>query len=223
MHIPEAIISLIAPHLCVGCGAEGSIICSWCSSLLADQVPSRCFRCHQLTREYAVCRKCRPITKLKHVWVAAEYTGLAKLLVQACKYERVKVAAQPIADQILQVLPYLPGHIVVHVPTATSRRRQRGYDQAELIAKKLAKSASLEHASALLRTGHTRQVGASRDVRKTQPQNAFVVHNPSEIKKRHILLVDDITTTGSTLVSAARQLRLSGAASVSAAIFAQKQ
>jgi ComF family protein len=115
-----------------------------------------------------------------------------------------------------------PATVVTHVPTATSRVRRRGYDQAELLARQLAQDLKLPYASLLIRDGQSRQVGATRQARLAQLTHAFRIpkHFPQNVS---ILLVDDVVTTGATIETAARILRAAGAKSVSAAVFAQKE
>ncbi len=111
--------------------------------------------------------------------------------------------------------------LLVHIPTATSRVRQRGYDQAELIARQAAKRMGLPHKGALMHLGQKQQHGASRAQRLAQLRDAFRIIRPDLIEDRHIVLVDDVITTGATLDAAAQALKAAGAKRVSALIFAQ--
>lgn len=181
-------------------------------------MPSRCYRCRRLTVEYATCRSCT--SRLRKVWVATEYTGVAKELLYVLKFGRARAGATPIARHITSVLPDLPKDtLVTYVPTDTRRIRQRGYDQAELIAREIARLKGLGCRRLLTRTTHTRQVGATRAVRLKQLETAFLTtrHIPA-----HILLVDDVVTTGATLEAIAAVLRQAGARHVDAVVFAQK-
>lgn len=224
MFILERIINTVAPHQCLVCGDEGKLLCAWCVPDAAAPLPSRCYKCKELTSDSAVCKKCRWHSPLKHVWVRTQYRHVAKQLIWRLKFNRSPAAAEPIANLMTEALPWLsPDTIVVHVPTATSRRRQRGYDHSELIAKGLARQLCLKYGTLLTRSGQTRQVGAKRDTRIKQLQNAFRAEKSYLIKGSSILLVDDIVTTGSTIEAAARVLKKSGAKSVNAAVFAQKQ
>jgi ComF family protein len=220
----EEFISIFAPHTCLSCSMEGSLLCGWCRAEGIPPVPSRCYRCRKQTREYETCKQCRRQSKLGHVWVSGEYEGLAKDLVFKFKFERAKAAAHTIADLMTDTLPYLSEQtIVTFVPTATSRRRQRGYDQAELIARQFAKLLGVQFRPLLFRNGQSRQVGAGKDVRKKQLAHAFRTRNAEEIKGSTVLLMDDIVTSGATLEAAARVLKLGGAKRIDAIVFAQKR
>lgn len=222
MFILERLINIIAPNDCLVCGAEGSILCDWCKPDAALVIPSRCYKCQKQIKDFLVCPKCKPRTKLTHVWVVTEYTDIAKKLVQSLKFSYKREAAQIIAEYMSEVLPYLtPETMIVPVPTANVRVRQRGFDHAVLIAKALSQQKAVHNAPILKRTGSSRQVGAKREQRLRQLTNAFWVSNPAMIHKKHIVLVDDVVTTGATLETVAGVLKKAGAASVSAVVFAQ--
>jgi len=180
---------------------------------------SRCFICNEQTEDFSTCSKCRRKTVLNNVWVAADYDGTVKDLVQGFKYERQRASARPLAELMDKALPFAePSTIVTHVPTATNRIRTRGYDHALLLAQKIASLRSLKHRTLLGRLGQSQQMGASRKTRLEQTEKSFIAVKPRKIKSAHILLVDDILTTGSTLRSAAQELKKAGAKTVTAVV-----
>jgi ComF family protein len=221
--ILERVLAFVAPHECLFCSREGSVVCAWCLPEAYPVVPSRCYRCLALTDNYATCHACRRASRLKHVWVATEYTDASKALIHALKFERKRAAHQPAAQIMADILPYMPPEtILTHIPTATSRVRQRGYDQAQLLAQWLSQEKQCTYQPLLARLGQTRQVGAKRAERISQLQDAFRVRTADKIKGASILLVDDVITTGATLEAAAHLLRKRGAKQVNAITFAQK-
>jgi ComF family protein len=111
--------------------------------------------------------------------------------------------------------------VLVPVPTTTSRVRQRGYDQAKLLARQLSRLTGLSYQDCLVREGRTHQVGANRQQRQQQMKQAFRVKPKCPSRSQHIILVDDVLTTGATLESAAQTLRARGYKRVSAIVFAQ--
>jgi ComF family protein len=155
--------------------------------------------------------------------VASEYNEEIKKIIKSFKYERQRLLAKPLAKLLFEQLPLLtPKPIIVHVPTATTRMRRRGYDHANLLAKNLSVISGWQHLPALRRLGQARQVGARRATRLSQLEDAFWPTFKELVRGRHILLVDDIITTGATITACARQLKSAGAKSVSAVAVAHK-
>lgn len=220
----DKIIGLLAPHVCVSCGAEGSLLCRRCQFDAIQTVPERCYRCFALSSDYAVCSKCRPNTPLRYVWVLTLYRGHAQKLLYRLKFGRGKAAASVIATLLDDMLPALPKDTILsYIPTATSRVRMRGYDQSCLIAQELAKMRGLRASRLLVRHGQTRQTGATRSQRIKQAEKHYGLVLGQNLKGKTIVLVDDISTTGATLEAAARVLKKAGAKQVNATVFAQKQ
>jgi ComF family protein len=146
---------------------------------------------------------------------------MAKELVWRLKFSGARAAAQEIARLLAADMQLPADVVVVHAPTASSRLRRRGYDQAQLIARALARELGLPYLSILKRVGQQQQVGAGRQQRLAQLSEAFRVSQPAVIKDTHVLLVDDVLTTGATLEAAAKTLKTAGAKRVSGVVFAQ--
>jgi ComF family protein len=153
--------------------------------------------------------------------VVAKYQGLAKDIIWKLKFVGAQSAAQDMAAAMAPLVDANSGPIVVHVPTATSRVRARGYDQARLLARELAAHTKLHHACWLVRLDQKRQVGASRKERLEQLAGAFRLSRFADVAGAHILLVDDVLTTGATLEAAAAVLKQAGAKRVDAIVFAR--
>lgn len=213
---------LFAPFLCLGCGREEDrLICEACVAEI-PKVPSRCYLCKATTRSYDVCRACKPRTPLRKVAAWTRHEGLPKELIHAAKYERARAGLHEIAGMMVTLLPFFGKDIVLaHVPTASSRVRERGYDQAKVIARELSRASRLPHVNLLMRIGQAHQVGSSRSERRAHIEGAFRPVHVETIKGAHIVLVDDVCTTGASLEAAARVLKQAGAKRVDALVFSQ--
>ena len=127
----------------------------------------------------------------------------------------------PLAAEMTRNRPSAPP-VLVPVPLDPGRERERGYNQAALLARPLAGTLRLTCAPALLRRRRPTppQVGLSRARRRENVRDAFIAH--PDVAGREVLLVDDVTTTGSTLGSAASACRAAGALRVSALTLARE-
>lgn len=143
-----------------------------------------------------------------------------KELIHALKYERAKAAAYDIVRHIDSSFLQVPlsAKVFVHIPTSHDRIRQRGYDQAQLLASTLARKHNIPCLSLLERTVTLHQIGSKGATRRKQLQGAFRI---KKVPSNEIILVDDVTTTGATLSEAAKTFRKSGAKRVSAFVLAQ--
>jgi ComF family protein len=217
----DQLLSLVAPFDCFGCGQEADVLCPDCVTDLPGTI-QQCYKCRNRSAD-PVCRDCDDSLLLSNVWVATNYTGTSTEVVAALKFQRAQAAARVIAEALHQRLPRLPAEVVVtYIPTAQTRVRQRGYDQARLIARALATYRQLPCSTTLWRTGNTRQVGANRTQRLEQLQTSLHCYKPGRVLGKRLLIVDDVLTTGATIETAARILKQAGALEVSAALFAQK-
>ncbi len=154
------------------------------------------------------------------------YDGGLRELIHLLKYNGVHPAAdvlgRMLADSLAALQPNLQREevIVVPVPLFKTKMRQRGFNQAELIARAALKMAPLrEHAqlavNLLQRTRETgSQIGLTSHQRRENLRGAFGVARGEEVAGRHVLLVDDVYTTGTTAMECSRVLRRAGASRV---------
>ncbi len=221
MSIIEDLFNIFAPHECLTCHREGGLLCASCLAQLT-RTPSRCYGCKRWVEGFRTCQRCRRHSPLSQVWSFAPYEGAAKDVVYALKFARAKAGASVIAHALAAVYDGSDTDEVVisYIPTVNQRVRERGYDQAALIAKAFCRELGLPYHTLLARLGDQRQVGQKREIRKQQMQNAFRPLSPPVFQNKHVLLIDDVLTTGATCEAAARVLRHAGAKQVSAAVFA---
>jgi len=221
-------ISLIYPDLCQACGQ---------SLLKGEEII--CIRCQlQLPRTNFHRDAINPI--IKHFWgkvpvhAATAYYFFYKgekvqHLIHQLKYKGrpevgVKVG-QLLGNDLKQSELYKDVDVIVPVPLHDDKLRVRGYNQAEEIAKGLAQSYKLKSENLIVRTKHTdTQTRKHRYERYQNVDKVFAVNEEKEIYNKHILLVDDVITTGSTLTACAEELlRIKGTkVSIAAMAYAAK-
>jgi ComF family protein len=136
------------------------------------------------------------------------------------KYRNADDVARPLGDLLAAAAGAagIAGDVIVPVPLHPSRLRRRGYNQADLIARRISAVSALPCLQALSRTRNTKSQlsTGNRMGRFANMQNAFTVALPDAIRGKHVLLVDDVATTGATLGAAAHALQDAGATRVTA-------
>src|SRR4051794_36225781 len=210
----RTVLELLAPPLCAGCGASAGAaepLCASCRRELRWLGPEPVgLRIGEAAGGFAA----PPLL----AWAPLAYEGPAQGVVRALKFKGARRAASAMAAQIVANAPpgWLdePGTTLVPAPLHPRRARTRGYNQAHLLAEAIGERAELPVADCLVRTGSARtQVGRDRARRLTGIAGS--VHLSARPPPRP-LLVDDVITTGATLVACAEAL--GGAAGGAAAI-----
>jgi ComF family protein len=196
------------------------ILCALCGEKLISGYLEADPRC-------GLCRRVPP--PFKKAVAFGAYEGPLRDLIHLFKYQQVKSAAPLLGqfvEQALQGTPLPAELLVVPVPLAKRKRRDRGFNQAEAIVAAFVRrqrSARIElSTSSLVRTRDTAsQTGLTRHQRRLNLRGAFVVVQPERIRGRTLLLVDDVMTTGTTAGECARVLLRAGAKQVFVATVAR--
>ncbi len=206
-------IELLTPEQCVGCEAPGVVICATCRLQNGLGKALACYRCNRLSAGGATCEDCCRLTPLAGVTVAAFYGGPVKTLILGLKFHRLQSAAGAAAEMVTAVLP--PGlhfDMVTSVPVSAERYRERGYNQSELVARRVAADLDLPYLVMLGRHERVHQLGLDRRTRLEQVKGAF--YPSKRLPGGRVLLVDDVVTTGATMAECAGVLIAAGADSV---------
>lgn len=212
------ILDLLLPPVCPGCGREGEALCSACRRPFETRLAAP--PGVALGLGPAV-----PAPLLQLEW-CAPYEGPVRAALHALKYGGETRLAVPLGEAIARRWAWAGagGDLFVPVPIHGTRRRERGYDQAELIAAAAAEHLGIPAARALERSRATLpQFELGRGERAANVAEAFRVVDPLPIIGRWVVLVDDVVTTGATLVACARALLDAAAAAVSAVTVARER
>jgi len=143
------------------------------------------------------------------------YSGAARELVARLKYRNARASVRWLADGMAGLVDE-PVDLVTWVPTTGARRRDRGFDQAELLARAVGRRLRTPCRPTLRRAPGVPQTGADAVHRRAGPTMHAAGHTPGTV-----LLVDDVTTTGATLTAAACSLKGAGAHRVVAVVAAR--
>ena len=233
--IANATTSLFYPAICVICSANinsAQYLCDRCLGRAPRVVAPFCAKCSEpfpgAISETFSCANCEHRTLHFDSAVAVYRSrGLVRQLLHQFKYGRQQHLRYPIAGWLGESLhdPRLRGRhfdAVVPVPLHPARERERGFNQAALLAELFAAAASLPLRPALERIRYTTtQTAHDRAERMENLRGAFRLRKNKDVRGLHVLLIDDVLTTGSTLSECARVLRAAGAVSVHAATAAR--
>ena len=214
------VIDILFPPCCAGCGEWGERFCQTCfnnTKLIDSNICQRCGEPMDLSTSL-ICERCQS-TELYFTaarsW--AYFEDPLKKAIHKLKYKRNIGLGEILADPLRFVLVDCKWNIdlITAVPLDKERLRERGYNQAVLLARPLAWKTNLSYDdNALRRIRTTRpQVGLTRDQRIKNMEEVFSAE-PGLVKNRKVLVVDDVFTTGSTINACAKALLASGAEKV---------
>jgi ComF family protein len=237
----RGMLDLVFAPVCTACGepiaagAESRLVCAPCWARMRTIPAPRCSRCW-LPRAAgasaeAACSGCAELPPaLRAVRSAYLLSGPARNLAHALKYRGWYAVAELMADRMAMLsLPedvLEEADVVVPVPTSRSRLRERGYNQAEMLARALAERTGRRCEPERLSRVHAAgtQTALHPSERRANVAGAFTAvaadAGPTSIGD-HVLLVDDVWTTGATAVACAQALLASGTRAVSVITFAR--
>ena len=192
----QRVVEFTTPTTCLLCKAEPEIICDDCYP------------------------RALPPLAPGDIDAVTTYDDIGKELIRRFKFEGDQEAGRLCARYMADVVDRDTVDVVVAVTTTAARRRQRGYDQSEILAREVARRLGLLYIKALVRVKNIDQIGKGRLERIAQSEDLYVAVNASEFTSKRVLLVDDVTTTGATMRSAADTLLEVGARTVYCLAFA---
>ena len=233
--ILQALTSLFYPATCVACSGnvgDSEYLCASCRSRAPRIVPPFCAKCSEpfpgaITQTFN-CANCEHrILHFDCAVAAYRSRGLVRKLVHEFKYAKQRHLRYPVAEWLHETLsdPRLRERhfdLIVPVPLHPARERERGFNQAAVLAELLAQSVAAPVRPVLERVRYTTtQTAHDRAERMENLRDAFRLRKNRDVRDLRVLLIDDVLTTGSTLSECARVLKAAGAISVHAATAAR--
>ncbi len=203
------LLDLFFPPHCAICGELGAWLCDACVEEIRGQMGVAGLR--------------DAVPAVAALGAVTPHWGVARKVVHQLKYGGMRVLAMPMAALMAEACPQLvnEANLIAPVPLHERRIRRRGYNQSMLLAAALSEQSGIPFRQYLLaRTRDTRsQVGLSRTQRLVNVGGAFTVNGT--LHGEHVLLIDDVCTTGATLSACAVALAEAGAGRVTALTFAR--
>jgi len=221
----SSFLKLIIPPACLVCGKRledrHQVICPDCETKLYLMEEGTCPVCGSINQNIP-CEVCAESNfAFDSAMSVFHYTGTAKDLIHILKYEGYTSPAGyfalPLAEFIESKPQLMKYDFLCAVPLHRVRKRERGYNQSDLIAYTVAKLLAMPYLNPVQRKINTlSQTLLSREHRIKNLSGAFQVKDKSRVEGKKIILIDDVFTTGSTLNEIAKALRSAGAAKICA-------
>lgn len=209
-------LDLIAPHSCRGCGKIGTILCERCKNYILERnFYNKCPNCKaplppSPSSAAHICPHC---TNLPPFYTIGTRTGLLAVLIHDYKYSSVRAATKPLASLMASRLSadLSSSTHIVPLPTSTAHIRARGFDHIALIARRLSRELHFTYSPILDRAKNTVQVGADKSTRLSQAASAYALRPSTKIAQDAVyVLLDDVWTTGASMLAATSLLRSAG-------------
>lgn len=206
--IGEVMLDLVYPRYCISCQKPGTVLCSGCLCTFDFYfLPVRL----QLEPNY-----------IDQYLVAARLEGIVRKMVHQLKYAGVKELAKVAGEILYQCTEWPDADCVTSVPLHPVRYGERGYNQAEVMARSFAVSARMPYLELLKRTANTPHQAQqqTREDRAENIEDYFALRSELAAQKTlvgtHIILIDDVCTTGITLNHCAKVLKSAGCSTITA-------
>ncbi|MCJ7605189.1 MAG: ComF family protein [Dehalococcoidales bacterium] len=222
--LKRAALDLLFPRWCIGCGREGSYVCTTCRDTFTAITPPVCDSCGRPLFGGA-CPDCAERSLvIDSIRAPFLFDGLTRHVIHEFKYRNLRGLAPLLAGLLYDYLAEspVPGDVLVPVPLHPKRLRERGYNQSGLLARELGKLTGVPVVTdSLRRVHHTPPLARSSNVddRRARVADAFA-STDGKLKGKRVILIDDVSTSGATLNACATVLKEAGVAGVRGLVIA---
>lgn len=210
MIITEFVKELLFPRKCIFCG-----------KVLSPDETDLCHDCRTSGPEYEGVKRVPGISRVTAVWF---YEGNVRESLLRFKFQHRPDYAEPFGRMLaMKILREKPEYdLITWVPVSEKRRRERGFDQSELLARAAAQElgAAVKPTLKKLRDNPAQSGIDDAEQRKANVLGVYAVMDEAAVRDKRVLLMDDILTTGATAGECAKMLRAAGAKEVSLAVVA---
>jgi len=203
LRLKDIVLDAVFPKTCLGCGKEGKYICEKCD-LFISEAPDIFLG-----------------GDLVQVFSAWEYEGLVKKAILGIKYGHAYDIINELVEKTLKIkeLDFPENVVITFVPLFRKKEKERGFNQAEVIARKLGKELGIKVFTLLEKIKDTKsQTKLDRQERLDNIRGAFRLRSGQAMSVGHrlpdILLVDDVWTSGATMRECAKVLKKAGAKNI---------
>ncbi len=226
------LFGLLFPKRCVCCRSTGEYLCTKCFSYLSFDTKPLCLVCDRPSFNNLTHPVCHKKFTIDGCFSAVSYNKTAKKLIYSFKYKPYlsdlkNLLSELFYESIIQKELFMNlikdgNWIIASIPLSDSKLRKRGYNQAEILAFELSKRLNIPRKNLLKRVKDTKsQFKLTKKEREKNIKGAFKLIHNSEFIIQNVLLVDDVVTSGATLLEASNILKRNGAKRVIGLTFAR--
>lgn len=218
------ILDLVFPKWCLVCNRIGCYLCNQCQKKLEYVFTDGCLYCDKISKYGVTHKTCKRKYGLDGCQSFLYYTREMKQVMKELKYHQVCDAYHEIfwslnpeiVSKIAFFHQFLPDIYIQPIPLHNRRLKDRGFNQAEVLARFISQISRIPLINDVQRVKDIPQQARQKSkwLRYLNTRNAFNVTNPSAVKGKTIILFDDVITSGTTVKEVCRVLKIAGATHV---------
>jgi ComF family protein len=224
----ERILDFIFPPVCIGCQEIGEWICSICYKKYFKKNIPECMFCRVENDRFNTHKECAITTKIDRCIICWRYNKLSKKIMKVFKYNYRYAISNYLSKRVIEQFHeyFSPDLVLIPVPSHPSKTKERGFNQSKLLASKIAKLENLQILEPLERVTESIQHAGMKRKERISDENPFrlIPEFSPQVQNKKLMIIDDVCTTGTTLIHCASELRKANPTSVSAlALFRGKK